>query len=120
MAMLPATLPNSPCDRFRHRTNLSSAKGLQQLCIPVTHFCISVTHSGSPPQYNLRRPPKNSYSIEWNLHMKKPILTRSHESWVTRALTQIGYRVVLAATLLLALGSSQLVEAQTTIQVTTT
>jgi uncharacterized repeat protein (TIGR01451 family) len=35
-------------------------------------------------------------------------------------LTQIGYRIALAATPLLALGSAQLTEAQTTIQVTTT
>jgi len=52
--------------------------------------------------------------------MKKFVLTRSHESWVTRFLTQIGYRIAVAAIPLLALGSAQLTEAQTTIQVTTT
>ena len=52
--------------------------------------------------------------------MKKPILTGSHMSRVARFLTQIGYRIALAATPLLALGSAQLTEAQTTIQVTTT
>jgi len=52
--------------------------------------------------------------------MKKSILTRSHASWVTRFLTQIGYRIALAAIPLLAPGSVQLTEAQTTIQVTTT
>ena len=41
-------------------------------------------------------------------------------SRVTRFLTQTAYRIVLAATPLLALGSAQLTEAQTTIQVTTT
>jgi len=54
------------------------------------------------------------------LHMKKPILTGSHVSQVPRFLTQIGYRVALAATPFLALGSAQLTEAQTFIQVTTT
>ena len=52
--------------------------------------------------------------------MKKSILTGSHMSRVARFLTQIGYRIALAATPLLALGSAQLTEAQTTIQVTTT
>ncbi len=52
--------------------------------------------------------------------MKKSILTGSHVSRVARFLTQIGYRIALAATPLLALGSAQLTEAQTTIQVTTT
>jgi hypothetical protein len=41
-------------------------------------------------------------------------------SRVTRFLTQIAYRIALAATPLLALGSAQLTEAQTTILVTTT
>ncbi|HEY6412565.1 MAG TPA: DUF11 domain-containing protein [Edaphobacter sp.] len=52
--------------------------------------------------------------------MKKPILTRSHVSRLTRFLTQTDYRIALAATFFLALGSAQLTEAQTTIQVTTT
>ena len=52
--------------------------------------------------------------------MKNPILTRSHGRRVARYLTQIGYRITLAATALLALGSAQRTEAQTTIQVTTT
>jgi uncharacterized repeat protein (TIGR01451 family) len=52
--------------------------------------------------------------------MKKPILAGSRLSRVARSLTQIGYRIALAATPLLALGSAQLTEAQTTIQVTTT
>jgi len=52
--------------------------------------------------------------------MKKSMLTRSHESWLSRFLTQIGYRIVLAAIPLRALGSVPLTEAQTTIQVTTT
>lgn len=52
--------------------------------------------------------------------MKKPILTGSHVSRVARFLTQIGYRIALAAISLFALGSAQLTEAQTTIQVTTT
>src|SRR5947209_6577746 len=52
--------------------------------------------------------------------MKKPTLTGSPVSRVARFLTQIGYRIALAATPLLALGSAQLTEAQTTIQVTTT
>ena len=47
-------------------------------------------------------------------------LSLCHISWVARFLTQIGYRIALAATPLLALGSAQLTEAQTTIQVTTT
>ena len=51
--------------------------------------------------------------------MKKSILTGSHLSRLARFLTQIGYRIALAATALLALGSAQLTEAQTTIQVTT-
>lgn len=52
--------------------------------------------------------------------MKKPILTLFHVSRVARFLTQIGYRITLAAVPLLALGSAQLTEAQTTIHVTTT
>jgi len=52
--------------------------------------------------------------------MKKSILTGSRVSRLAHFLTQIGYRIALAATLLLALGSTQLTEAQTTIQVTTT
>jgi uncharacterized repeat protein (TIGR01451 family) len=52
--------------------------------------------------------------------MKKLIWPDSHVSRVTRFLTQIAYRIVLAATPLFALGSAQLTEAQTTIQVTTT
>src|SRR5262252_2234683 len=52
--------------------------------------------------------------------MKKPISTGSHVSRIARFLTQIGYRIVLAATPLLALCSAQRIEAQTTIQVTTT
>jgi len=52
--------------------------------------------------------------------MKKSILTRSHASRTARLLTQIGYRITLATTVLLALGSAQRTEAQTTIQVTTT
>ena len=52
--------------------------------------------------------------------MKKSILSGSRVSQVARFLTQIGYRIALAATPLLALGSAQLTEAQTTIQVTTT
>ena len=43
-----------------------------------------------------------------------------HVSRVARFLTQIGYRIVLVAIPLLTLGSAQLTEAQTTIQVTTT
>ena len=52
--------------------------------------------------------------------MKKSIFTGSHLSRAARFLTQIGYRIALAATPLLALGSAPLTEAQTTIQVTTT
>ena len=52
--------------------------------------------------------------------MKQSILTGSHVSRVARFLTQIGSRIALAATFLLALGSVQLTEAQTTIHVTTT
>ena len=52
--------------------------------------------------------------------MKKSILTGSHMSRVARVLTQIGYRIALAATPLFALDSAQLTDAQTTIQVTTT
>lgn len=52
--------------------------------------------------------------------MKKPIFTGSRVSRVARFLTQIGYRIALAAIPLFALGSAQLTEAQTTIQVTTT
>ena len=52
--------------------------------------------------------------------MKKFILTGSRVSRVAHFLAQIGYRIALAATPLLALGSAQLTEAQTTIQVTTT
>ena len=48
------------------------------------------------------------------------LLSLCHVSRAARFLTQIGYRVALAATSLLALGSAQLTEAQTTIQVTTT
>jgi hypothetical protein len=51
--------------------------------------------------------------------MKKPIFTGSHVSRVARVLTQIGYGFALAAIPLLALGSAQPTEAQTTIQVTT-
>ena len=52
--------------------------------------------------------------------MKKSILTGSHMSRVARFLTQIGYRIALAAIPLFVLSSAQLTEAQTTIQVTTT
>ena len=52
--------------------------------------------------------------------MKQPLSTGSHASRAARFLTHIGYRIALAATLLLALGSAPLAEAQTTIQVTTT
>jgi uncharacterized repeat protein (TIGR01451 family) len=53
--------------------------------------------------------------------MKKSKLTCSHQSGLTRFLTQTAFRIVLAATTpLLALGSAHLTEAQTTIQVTTT
>ena len=47
-------------------------------------------------------------------------LSLCHVSRVARFLTQIGYRIALAAIPLFALGSAQLTEAQTTIQVTTT
>ena len=52
--------------------------------------------------------------------MKKSKLTHPYVSRATRFLTQIGYRIALAAIPLFALGSAQLTEAQTTIQVTTT
>jgi len=52
--------------------------------------------------------------------MKKSVLTRSHESWVTRVWTRTGYRIALLAIPLLALGSAEVTKAQTTIQVTTT
>src|SRR5215471_8527461 len=52
--------------------------------------------------------------------MKKSRLSGSHESQLARLFTKIGYRIVLAATPLLALGSAHLTKAQTTIQVTTT
>ena len=52
--------------------------------------------------------------------MKKPILTGSHVSRVIRFLAQFVCGNALAAILLLALGSEQLMVAQTTIHVTTT
>ena len=52
--------------------------------------------------------------------MKKSKLTHPYVSRATRFLTQIGCRIALAAIPLFALGSAQLTEAQTTIQVTTT
>src|SRR5215471_16353813 len=52
--------------------------------------------------------------------MKKSRLSGSHESQLARLFTKIGYRIALAATPFLALGSAQLTEAQTTIEVTTT
>jgi uncharacterized repeat protein (TIGR01451 family) len=80
-----------------------------------------VTHSEFLPQYNLRKAlKKNSYLTGRELRMKNPILTRSHGRRVARLLTQIGYRIALAATPLLAPGSAQLAVAPTTIQVTTT
>jgi uncharacterized repeat protein (TIGR01451 family) len=52
--------------------------------------------------------------------MKKPISTGSHVSRVARLLTNIRYRIALAAILLLPLFSPRPAVAQTTIQVTTT
>src|SRR5215469_4818863 len=52
--------------------------------------------------------------------MQKPLLTGSHVSRATRFLTRIGYRIAVAAALLLTVGSASLVVAQTTIHVTTT
>src|SRR5215467_3839201 len=53
------------------------------------------------------------------MHRSRP-LTFSRVSRVTRYLAQLGYRIALAAIPLLTLGSAQRIEAQTTIQVTTT
>src|SRR5215467_2621794 len=53
------------------------------------------------------------------MHRSRP-LTFSPMSRVTRSLAQIGYRIALAAIPLLTLGYAPRIEAQTTIQVTTT
>jgi hypothetical protein len=92
---------------------LSSTKLLQHVCIPVTY-------SESLPQYNLRRPPQKFIP-----YRERTAHEETHINWLSSEpghsfLTQIAYRIALAATPLLALGSAQLTEAQTTILVTTT